>query len=163
MERRVGDAKGRLGNHPGLLGIADGRNHVARVVKSAEDAGDVRALGLLDFVEQLTQVLCARAHPKPVQGPVKHMCLDSGLMERLGPFPYGAVRVFSVEQVDLLEAAAVGLDAVEASHFDDNRCDAHQLVNARLVFAGALPHVPEDKAEFDFPSHYQLILVILTI
>ena len=163
MDRGVGDAQGGLGNHSGLLGVAYGRNHVARIVKSAENTGNIRSLSFLDLVEKLAQILRARAHTQAVQGPVQHMGLNARLVERLGPFPYGNIWVLSVEEIYLFEAAAVGLNAVEASHFDDNRCNAHQLVHARLVFAGALPHVPEDKAEFDFPSHYQLILVILTI
>ena len=44
-----------------------------------------------------------------------------------------------------------GEQVIEA--VDDERGDAYQLVYSRLVFAGRLPHVSVDKAEFDFFFH----------
>ena len=82
------------------------------------------------------------------------MRLDAGLMERLRPLADGFVGVLSIQEVDLLESAAVGLDTVETSHSDDCRRNLNQLVHARLVLSGTLPHVPEDQAEFYFSFHY---------
>ncbi len=153
MNWRIGDAERGLGDHSRFLCVMDGRDDVARVVKAAEDTGDVRSLGFLDLIEQLAQVLGARGHTKAVERTVEHVGLDTGLMEGLGPLTHSVVRVLSVEEVYLLEAAAVGFDAVEASHFDDRRSDLHQLVYAWLVLTRTLPHIPEDQAEFYFSFH----------
>ena len=47
------------------------------------------------------------------------MGLNPGLMERFGPLADGFVGVLSIQEVDLLETAAIGLDTVEAAHPDD--------------------------------------------
>ena len=78
------------------------------------------------------------------------MCLDTSLMERLCPFTYCNVRILSKEEVNLFEAAAVCLHTIEASHSDNCRSHLDKLVNSWLILAGTLPHVPENKAEFDF-------------
>ena len=53
MDGRAGDAERALGDHPGLVGIGDGRRDIAYVIQTAESAGDVGSLRLLDLVEQL--------------------------------------------------------------------------------------------------------------
>ena len=145
MDRGVGDAERGLGNHASLLGILDGRYHVAWVVQSAEDAGDVGALCLLHLVEELAHVLGAWAHAETVQCAVEHVRLDASLMERLGPFADRLVGVFSVEEVHLLEATTVGFHTVEASHLDDGWSHFDELIYPRLVLASTLPHIAEDQ------------------
>ena len=78
MNRGVGDAEAGLGNHTGFLRVSDGRNDVARVVQTAENAGYIGALGLLYLIEKLAQVLGARAHSKAVERAVQHLGLDAG-------------------------------------------------------------------------------------
>ena len=153
VDGAVGDAQGGLGNHAGLLGILNGGNYVAGIVQSAEDAGDVGALSFLHFVEQLAQVLGARAHAKAVEGAVQHVGLYACLVERLGPFAHTLVGVLAIEQVHLLEASAVGLHTVEASHADDGGRHLQQLVHTGLVLACALPHIAEHEAELHFSFH----------
>ena len=123
VDGAVGDAQGGLGNHAGLLGILNGGNYVAGIVQSAEDAGDVGALSFLHFVEQLAQVLGARAHAKAVEGAVQHVGLYACL------------------------------HTVEASHADDGGRHLQQLVHTGLVLACALPHIAEHEAELHFSFH----------
>ena len=149
----VGDAERGLGDHACLEGVLDGGDDVACLVQAAEDAGDVDALGVLDAVHEAAHVGGYGVHAQGVQAAVQHVCLYACFVEGSGEGAYGPVGVLAIQQVHLLEGAAVGLDACEATHVDDERGDAYQLVYSRLVFAGRLPHVSVDKAEFDFFFH----------
>ena len=86
------------------------------------------------------------------------MSLDSSLVERLGPLTDCIIRILSIEEINLLKAASISLDTVKTSHLNDEWCDFHQLIHARLILAGALPHVPKDKAEFYLFSHFKVLL-----
>ena len=153
MHGRIGDAEGGLGNHPRLKGIFDGRNDVARLVQSAEDAGDVHTLGMLHLVHQAAHVGGHGIHAEGVQSAVEHVRLNAHFMERLGEGTHGLVGILAIEQVDLLEGATIGLHTGKASHLDDEGGNAHQLVYPRLILAGRLPHVTIDEAEFNFLFH----------
>ena len=153
VDRGVGDAERSLGNHASLLCILDGRNHVAWVVQTAEDAGDVRALCLLHLIEELAHILWNWAHAQSVQSAVEHVSLDASLMERLCPFAHRLVGVFSVEEVHLLETTTVCFNTVETSHLDDGWSHFYELVHTRLILTSTLPHVAEDQREFYFFCH----------
>ena len=156
----MGDGQGGLGDHAAFLGIFDGKLEVAVVVEAAEGTGDVGALLLLDLEHQFAHVRGDRIHPEGVEAALQHVGLDACLVERGRPLADGDVGVLAVEEVHLLEGAAVGLHAVEASHIDDGRCDPDQLVHARLVFAGGLPHIPVNEGEFYFFCHNSTKVII---
>ena len=117
----VRDGEGGLGNHAGLLRVFDGKLEVARIVQTAEGAGNVGALRLLDLEHQFAHVRGHGIHTQGVEAALQHMGLDAGLVEGGRPLADGDVRVFAVKEVHLLERAAVGLDAVEATHVNDSR------------------------------------------
>ena len=143
--RRVGDTERALRNHAGLVGIANRGDDVAHVVQSAERAGDVSALRLLYFIEELAHVGRHGTHAEAVQ--------RTGFMERFRPGTHGLIRVFSKKQIHLFEAAAVGFHTGKAAHLHNGGSHLHQLVNAGNILTGALPHVPEDQAELNFSFH----------
>ena len=132
----VGDAQRSLGDHSGSLGAQHGCLEVAVVVEAAEGTGDIHALCLLDFVHQVADIFRNRVHAEAVQGALQHVGLDAGLAQGGGPGADGLVRVLPVEELNLLEGAAVGLHAVETAHFNDDRGDFFQLVDPGGVFAG---------------------------
>ena len=80
-------------------------------------------------------------------------------MEGLCPLTDCDIGVLSVEEVNLLKAAAVCFNTVEASHLDDCGSNLYQLVYAWLVLTCTLPHIPEDQAEFYFSFHYYIFLI----
>ena len=150
VDGAMGDAQRSLCYHASLLGITDGGNYVARVVKSAEDTGNVCTLSLLNLVEQFSQVLGAWAHAQGIQCTVEHVCLYACLVERLCPLADALVGVLAIEQVHLFKTTAVCFHAVKATHADDCRGHLQKLVNTRLVLACTLPHIAEDQTEFHF-------------
>ena len=145
MHGGIGNGKGALRNHSGLFGVRHAEAEVAVVVEATEGTGDVCALGLLDLEHQFPHVGGDGVHTEGVQAPFKHMCLDTGLVEGGGPYAHRLVGVLSIEQVHLLEGAAIGLYPVEASHVDYCGGNADKLVCAWLVFARRLPHIPIDE------------------
>ena len=153
VHRRISDGEGCLGDHPGLLGVFHAELEVAMVVQAAEGTGDVGTLGLLDLEHQFAHICGNRIHTQGIEPAFQHMCLDPGLMEGCSPLADGDVRVFAVEEIDLLEGAAVGLHAVETSHIYNCRSDPHELVHPGLVFSGRLPHIPVDQGKLDFVFH----------
>ena len=157
MDGRGGDAERGLRRHAALEGILDGGDDVAHVVQTAEDTGDVHALGVLHLVHQAAHVGRHGEHTQGVEAAVEHVRLDAHFVEGLGEGADGFVGVLAVEQVDLLEGAAVGLDAGEASHLDDYGSNALQLVLTGLEFAAALKHVTIDKAELDFAFRHNVL------
>ena len=157
VDGAVGDAERSLGNHAGFLCVLDGGDYVACVVQTAENTGDVCALGFLHLVEQLAEILGAGTHAQTVQCTVQHVGLNAGLVEGLGPFANALVGVFAIEQVHLFKTAAVGFNAVKASHSDDGGSHFYQLVYTGLVLARTLPHVAEYETEFYFSFHIFLL------
>ena len=149
----MGDAERCLWNHSGFECITDGRDDVARFVQSAEDAGDVHALRMFHLVHQAAHVGGYGIHAQRIQPAVEHMGLYACILEGLGKGTNRFIRVLAIEKVHLLEGSAVGLDAGKASHFDNQRGDAHQLIHSRLIFTGRLPHIAVNKTEFDFFFH----------
>ena len=95
MDGRVGDTQRTLRDHPCRLRIPDGRGDVAYVVQSAERTGDICSLCFFYLVEQLANVVRYGTHTQAVQRSVQHVGLYAGLMERLRPFAYGSVWVFT--------------------------------------------------------------------
>ena len=153
MDGGIGNGERRLGDHPCLLGIFDAELEVAMVVESAERAGDVGALGLLDLEHQFTHVGWYRVHTQGVQSAFQHVCLDSCLVEGGRPFANRDVRVLSVEEVDLLEGSTVGFHTVEASHIYNGRGHSHELVDSGLILARRLPHIPVNQGKLYFFCH----------
>ena len=138
------------GDHTRLLGVGDGGDDVARVVKPVEDTRDVYALRLLDLIHQATHVSRHGEHTQTIQTTVEHVRLDTCLVEGLGKGAHGLIGVLAVEEVDLLEGTAVGLDAGEAAHLDEDRSDTLELILTWLILTRGLPHVAVDQAELDF-------------
>ena len=135
MDRGVGDTKSCLCNHSGFLGMDYGTLEVAVVVQSAEGTHNVGSLSLLDLCHQCSHVIWHREHSQCVQTSFKHVGLDTGLVERSGPFPDSLVRILSEKEVHLLEGTTVGFNSVEASHVDDNRCNLLKHSYFRHIFA----------------------------
>ena len=95
VNRWVGNTQWTLGDHACFFCIFNRRGNVAYVVQPAESTGDICTLRFLYFVEKLADIGRNRAHAKSVQGTVKHVCLDTCIMEWLRPFAYGFIRIFS--------------------------------------------------------------------
>ena len=141
VDRRVCDGEGDLGNHTAFLRELYRTSEVAVVVETAEGPRDVGALLFLDLEHEFPDIGRDRVHPEGIETSLKHVGLDACLMERSCPSADGRVRVFSEEEVDLLEGSSIGLDPVETAHVDDCRGDFFQLVDTWDVLAGRLPHV----------------------
>ena len=153
MYRGVRNAQGGLRRHAGVEGVVDGRDDVAHVVQTAENAGDVDALGVLHLILQAADVGRDGEHAQRVQAAVEHVGLDADLVERFGKRADGLVRILTVEKVYLLKGAAVRLNTREAAHLDDDRRNTFQLVLAGLEFSRRLEHVAIDQTELDFSLH----------
>ena len=161
VDGRVGDAEGGLRRHAGFEGVVNRRDDVAHVVESAEDTGNVDALGVLHLVLQATHVGRAGEHAQRVQSAVEHVGLYAHFVKGFGESAYGLVRILAVEKVDLLKGAAVGLYARETAHPDDDGRDAFQLILTGLEFSRGLEHVAVDQTELDFPFHKYFFLLRL--
>ena len=149
----VGDGQGYLGNHAAFLGPFHRAAEVARIVEAAEGTGDIGSLFFLDHEHQVAHVLRNGIHAQGVQTAFQHVGLDAGFVEGGRPAAYRHVRILAEEEVNLLESAAVGLDAVETAHVDDGRSHFYQLIHAGNVFSRTLPHVPVNQGELDFFCH----------
>ena len=160
MYRRMSDTERSLRNHSALLGILYGRNDVAGVVESAEDTGDVSALDMLHLIEEAAQVLWAWAHTEGIESTVEHVGLYACFVKRLRPLTHCDVRVFSIEEVYLLETATIGFYSVKTSHLDDGWRYPEELIHAWLVLACTLPHIPEDQTEFYLFWHIFVIYFV---
>ena len=150
-----------LSNHTCSLSIFDGRNDIACVVQSTENTSDVSALSLLHLIKKLTQVLWTRTHAECVECSVKHVSLNTCLMERLGKCTHSLIRILSIEEIHLFKTTAVRFHAVEAAHLDNCRSHLHQLIYTRLVLASTLPHIAEDQTKLYFFCHLILIYEII--
>ena len=158
MNGAVSDTQSGLGYHASFLGILNGREHITRVVQTAEDTCDICSLCLLDLIEKLAQVLRTGTHAKAVQCTVQHVCLYAGLMKRLCPLAYTLVRVFTIEQIDLLKTTTICLHTVKATHSDNGRSHFYQLVHTWLIFTSTLPHVAENQAKLYFSFHLRYLV-----
>ena len=157
VDGRICDGKSHLRDHPCLLGIFYAETEIAVIVQSTERAGYISALRLLYLIHKLTHISRHRIHAESIETTLKHMGLDTGLMERRRPLAYSLVWILAKEQIDLFERTSVGLDAIKASHFYYCRSYLLQLSDSRHISAGRLPHVSIYKREFNFTSHYAII------
>ena len=121
----VGDAEGHLRDHARLFGELDGVFEVARVVQSAERAGDVHALRFLHLEHQLAHVGGHGVHAEGVERTLQHLALYAGLPQRLGPGADGLVGVLAIQKVHLFEGTAVGFHAGETAAVHDGGRHTH--------------------------------------
>ena len=150
MDRGIGYRKGDLGSHSRLLRILHAEPEVAVVIEPAEGAGDIRPLFMFHLEHELPDIGWYRIHSQGVESPLKHMGLNSCLMERGGPAADGDIRILTEKEVYLLESASVRLDAVETAHVYNGGGHLFQLIHPRNVFSGRLPHIPVNQGEFYF-------------
>ena len=150
VDRRGGDAQRGLRGHAALDGVFDRGNDVADVVQAAEDARDVGTLRVLHFVHETTHVGRHGEHAQAVETAVEHVGLNARFVKRLREGAHGLIGVLTGQKVHLFEGTAVGLNTGKATHFDNDRCNAFQLVLAGLELAGTLEHVAIDKRELNF-------------
>ena len=154
MDWRIGDAKTTLRDHATIVCIFDGRDDVTGIVQTTERTGDISTLFLLNHVEEFADICRNRAHTKSVQRAVQHVCLNTSLMERLGPLADCLIRILSVKEVHLLKSTTICFYSVEAAHLHDYGRYFHQLVDAWYILTCGLPHVSEYETEFYFFSHF---------
>ena len=132
MHRAGGDTQRSLRNHAGSLGPLDRGDDITRVVQTAEDAGDIHTLGLLDLIHQFTNVVGNGIHTQGVQTAIQHVGLDADLVEGLTESTHGEVGVLTGHEVHLLEGTTVGFHTGKASHVDNHWGNTLQLVLTRL-------------------------------
>ena len=157
---RRGYAERGLRGHAGIERIVDARDDVAHIVETAEYAGNVNSLRVLNLVHELPHVCRHGEHTQRVESAIEHMGLYARLVERLGERPYSLVGIFAVKEVNLLKRPAVGLHTRKAPHLDDCGRNALKLVLARLVFARRLEHVAINETELDFLLIHDLLLCL---
>ena len=157
-----GDAERGLGYHASLLGPLDGGDDVTCVVQTAEDAGYVNTLGMLDLVHQGSHVVGHRIHAKGIQTAVEHVRLDAYLVKRFAESAYGMVGVLARHEIHLFKGTAVGFHTGKAPHVDDGRSHTFQLVLAGLELTRRLPHVTIDKAELNLLFHTLILLSVIS-
>ena len=116
---------------------------------------------MLHLIHQATYVGGHGEHAESIEAAVEHVSLDAHFVEGLGECANSLVGVLAVEQVYLFEGTAVGFNAGEASHLDDDGGNAFKLVLAGLEFAAALEHVAVDKAELNLTFGHVVSLPIL--
>ena len=100
----MGDAERALGNHSGIVCIANRRNDIAGIVQTAESTRDVRTLRFLHLIEQLAHIGGHGTHAEAIQGTVQHVGLDTGFMERLRPLAHGFIRILPKQQIYLFKS-----------------------------------------------------------
>ena len=154
MDGRIGDTKCGLRYHAGFQSILDGGNYIPRLVQSAEDTGDVHALGMLHFVHQSAYIRRNRIHAQCIQPAVEHMRLYACFSEKCGKGAYSLVGIFTIQKVYLLKSSSVCFNACKTTHFNYQRSNTYQLVYPGLILTGRLPHVPVNKTEFNFLFHH---------
>ena len=157
MYLRISDTHSGLSCHARLLGPLNGWYDIAWIVQTTENTSNIYPLGMLHLIHKLANICWHRIHSQRVETSLKHMGLNTGLMERRRPLAYSLVWILTKEQIDLFERTSVGLDAVKASHSDDGRSHFYQLVYTGLVLARTLPHVAEYETEFYFSFHIFLL------
>ena len=153
MYGRCSYTQSALGNHAALLGPLDRGLDIANVVQTVKDTGDVGTLLGLDLVHQSAYIVGHGIHAQRVETAVKHVGLDAHLIERLAECAHGVVRILAGQKVHLLKGTTVGLHATEATHLNDYRSDALQLVLAWLELTRALPHISIHETELNFLLH----------
>ena len=97
MHFRIGDTHRGLRRHARFLRPFDGRDDITRVIQTAEDTSDIRALCVLHFVHQLTHIRRNRVHTQRVQTTVQHMGLDTRLVEGFTEGTNRQVRVLAIQ------------------------------------------------------------------
>ena len=115
---RVGDTHSGLRGHTGFFRPFDRGDDVTRVVQTAEDAGDVRSLCVLDLVHQPAHVCRDGVHTEGVQATIEHVGLDTSLVERLGTGANRQIGILAIEEIDLFGCSAIGFYSVETAHID---------------------------------------------
>ena len=122
---------------------------------------DVYALSMLHLIHQFAHIIGHGIHAKSIQATIEHVGLDAHLIEGLTEGAHGLIRILTCHEVHLFESTTIGLYTGKATHVDDNRSDAFQLVLARLKLTRRLPHVAIDEAKLNlFLSHSFKFLVI---
>ena len=119
MYRRSRDTKGSLWGHACSLSPFYRRNDVTNIVQTAEDTCDIHALSMLYLIHQRTHIIGYRVHAQRVQTAVKHVCLNTHLIEWLTESADGSIGVLACQQVHLLKGTTIGLYTVEHAHVDD--------------------------------------------
>ena len=160
MNGASGDTEGGLRYHTAFLRPLDAWNDVAHIVQATEDAGDVSSLLLLHLVHKLANVVGHGIHAESVEAAVEHVSLDTYFVEGFTEGTNCLVGVLTSQEVHLLESTAIGFNAVEATHLDDDRRNACQLILARLELAAALPHVSIYETESYFLLHYVFLRIL---
>ena len=67
------------------------------------------------------------------------------------------VRIFAIEQVDLLESSTIGLNTRETAHVNNSRSYSDQLILSRLKLTGGLKHITINETEL-YSSFHLLIM-----
>jgi oxaloacetate decarboxylase gamma subunit len=126
---------------------------VNRFFPEAEQAAVTNQSTGVDLKHKLAHIGRYRGHPDTIEGTLKHVGLDTGFLERLGPGPNGLVGVLTKQKIDLLEAAAIGLDTCKASHLNDVGSYFLKLIQTGYILTRRLPHIPVQQGEFYFSTH----------
>ena len=150
MNRRISDTERCLRGHTCLKSPFDTRDDIANIVQAAEYACNVNTLCVLHLVLQLTEIVRTREHTESVETAVEHVRFNTHFVERLCKRAYCIVGILAVEKIHLLKSTTIGFYTSKTPHLDDDRCNAFQLVLARLKFTVGLEHVTIDKAELNF-------------
>ena len=153
VDRRVGDTECSLSNHTCLFSVNDRTFEVAVVIQSAERTHNVGSLSLLNLCHKSTYVIRYREHSQCVKTSLKHVSLNSHLVERSRPLSYCLVRILSKQKVNLLKSTTVTFNAVKATHINNYRSNLLKHRDFWNVLSGRLPHIPVKKGEFYFSCH----------
>ena len=147
---RIGDTHGSLCGHACLLRPLDRWDDIARIIQSAEDTGDIHTLRVLHLIHQLTHIGWHRIHTQSIQTTIKHVGLDTHLVEWFGERAYCYIRILAIEEIDLLAGTTIGFHTVKTTHVNNYGSNFCQLIFTWHILATTLPHVAIDKGELNF-------------
>ena len=88
MNRRSGNTQGSLWGHTALFRPLDTWDDITGIIQSAEDTCDIHALGMLYLIHQGTHIIRHRIHTERIQTTIKHVGLDTHLVEWLTECSY---------------------------------------------------------------------------
>ena len=83
---------------------------------------------MLHLVHELSHIVGYGIHSEGVESTVEHVCLNADLVERLTESSHSIVRVFTSQEVHLLESSSISLHSRKAAHFDNDRRNTLKLI-----------------------------------
>ena len=108
---------------------------------------------MLYTIHHRTNIVRNRIHTQSIQATIKHVSLNTCLMQNLGVSTNSLIRVLTSQQINLFEGSTIGFYTRKTTHLNKERGYTYQLILTWLELTRALPHVSVNETELYFLSH----------